>query len=127
MSKVLHSLLELADIKNQLIETKPRVVKNTTSSNEFIYLFNVNGEVCKIVKFSGSYLDKHTKLSRVRSLLSTILIKPTMKYVVTIGLILLGLFVSNWIFNHINPWLGILSYIILLGLIINFIIKQLKT
>lgn len=60
---LLHSLSELAEIKNQLIDSKPKVVKNTTSSNEFIYLFHINGEICKIVRFSGSYLDKHTKLS----------------------------------------------------------------
>jgi hypothetical protein len=38
----------------------------------------------------------------------------------------LGLFASNWAFNHINAWLGVLLYIAVFGFTIDYIINKLK-
>lgn len=38
---------------------------------------------------------------------------------------ILGLFASNWIFNHINPWFGWGAYILTFGLTIKYVVKAL--
>jgi len=48
------------------------------------------------------------------------------EYVVGVIAILLGLFVSNWAFNHINAWLGVVLYITVFGFTINYIINKFK-
>ena len=50
----------------------------------------------------------------------------TMFYVVIIGFFV-GLFSSNWIFNHINPWIGWVAYALTISLTINYFYKQLKS
>jgi ABC-type nickel/cobalt efflux system permease component RcnA len=48
-------------------------------------------------------------------------------YLVVIVAFLIGLFVSNWIFNHINPWIAYIAYALTIGLTINYFYKQLKS
>ena len=49
-----------------------------------------------------------------------------MKYFYFIIGLLVALFVINWSFNHINAWVGVLLGIVLLGILINIIIKKTK-
>lgn len=42
------------------------------------------------------------------------------KYILVISVFLLGLFASNWIFNHIYAWAGVASYILTFGLTLRF-------
>jgi len=48
------------------------------------------------------------------------------EYVVGVIAFLLGLFVSNWAFNHINAWLGVILYIAVFGFTLNYIINKFK-
>lgn len=48
------------------------------------------------------------------------------KILILVLVFILGLFASNWIFNHINPWLGWVSYLLTIGLTINYIVKAIK-
>ena len=46
------------------------------------------------------------------------------KNLLIISVFLLGLFFSNLIFNHVNPWLGLLSYVLTFGATIYFFINK---
>lgn len=48
-----------------------------------------------------------------------------MKYLFIIFAFILGLFASNWIFNHINPWIGWVGYIVTIGLTLRYVAKKL--
>jgi hypothetical protein len=55
------------------------------------------------------------------------------KYIITAILFLLGIYVSLWIFNHGNeylgafgPWFGIVCFLLTFGFTINYFIKTTK-
>lgn len=48
------------------------------------------------------------------------------KYIFIIAFTIVFLFGSNWVFNHLNPWTGLIMGITGFILIIKLTIKQLK-
>ena len=41
-------------------------------------------------------------------------------------LCLIGFYYSNWVFNHVNAWVGIICYIITGSITIEYLYKQTK-
>lgn len=48
------------------------------------------------------------------------------KVLITLLYIIVGLFVSNWVYNHIDAWVGVLAYLVTFILTILYINNQIK-
>jgi len=40
--------------------------------------------------------------------------------------IVIGIMAPHWIFNHVNAWLGIICYVIVISIGVDYLIKILK-
>jgi len=48
------------------------------------------------------------------------------KFIIYTILVLIGLYMSVWLFNHINAWVGIFSAILIIILVINILFDKIK-
>jgi membrane protein implicated in regulation of membrane protease activity len=46
-----------------------------------------------------------------------------MKYYILLIALIAAIILSFWVFNHVNPWIGILLWFIVVGVSFNFIYK----
>jgi hypothetical protein len=48
------------------------------------------------------------------------------KQLLPIILLFGGIFLSHWLFNHVNPWVGIIGYILIASVLVEGTIKNIK-
>lgn len=48
-----------------------------------------------------------------------------MKYILILSAFILGLFLSHYVFNDVNVWLGWACYLLTVGLTLRYVVKKL--